>query len=83
MKSDEIVFEFLSKTIVVISQMRTYGANIMDQSVVEKVLRSLNPKYDHVVATIEESKDLSVFSFDELMRSLQAHEVRISRTHEK
>ncbi|KAJ8616030.1 hypothetical protein MRB53_035402 [Persea americana] len=83
MKNDENISEFLSKTTAVVSQMRTYGAKIDDQTIVEKVLRSLNSKFDHVVAAIEESKDLSIFSFDELMGSLQVHEVRINRGVEK
>ncbi|KAJ0095705.1 hypothetical protein Patl1_15015 [Pistacia atlantica] len=66
-----------------ISQMQSYGETISDQTVVTKVLRSLTPKFDHVVVAIEESKDLSVFSFDELMRTLQAHESRINRSLEK
>jgi hypothetical protein len=41
-----------------------------------KVLRSLAPKFDHVVIVIEESKDLSTYSFDELMGSLQTHETK-------
>ncbi|GKA12410.1 retrovirus-related pol polyprotein from transposon TNT 1-94 [Tanacetum coccineum] len=65
------------------SQMRSNGDSITDETVVAKVLRSLTPKFDHVVAAIEESKDLSIFSFDELMGSLQAHEVRINRTFAK
>lgn len=67
----------------VVSQMHTYGATIDDQMIVEKVLRSLTSMFDHVVTTIEELKDLSVFSFDELMGSLQAHEVHINKTLEK
>lgn len=63
--------------------MRTYGAIVTNQIIVEKVLRSLNSKFYHVVAAIEESKDLSIFTFDELMGSLQAYEVRINRSLEE
>lgn len=63
----------------IVSQMRSYGENITNETIVAKVLRSLPPKFDHVVAAIEESKDLSIFSFDELMGSLQAHETRINK----
>lgn len=58
--------------------MRTFDAKIDDQKTVEKLLRSLNSKYNYVI-TIEESKDLSAFSFDELMGSLQVYDVRINR----
>ncbi|KAL6315597.1 hypothetical protein AAG906_002769 [Vitis piasezkii] len=34
--------------------MRSYGEDILDQTVVAKVLRSLTPKFDHVVAAIED-----------------------------
>ena len=74
---------FLSRVAAIVNQMRSYGEDILDQTVVAKVLRSLTPKFDHVVAAIEESKDLSTYSFDELMGSLQSHEVRLSRTEEK
>nr|GEW34838.1 retrovirus-related Pol polyprotein from transposon TNT 1-94 [Tanacetum cinerariifolium] len=48
--------------------------------VVAKVLRSLSCKFDHIVATIKESKDLFTFSFDELMGSLEDHEAGINRS---
>ncbi|KZV18661.1 hypothetical protein F511_40615 [Dorcoceras hygrometricum] len=63
--------------------MKSYGENINDGTVVAKILRSLTPRFDHVVAAIEESKDLSVFTVDELMGSLQAHEDRLNRSQEK
>lgn len=34
--------------------------------IVENVLRSLTPKFDHIVAAIKELEDTSVYSFDEL-----------------
>ncbi|KAA0045239.1 putative gag-pol polyprotein, identical [Cucumis melo var. makuwa] len=63
--------------------MQTYGETIKDQTIVEKVLRSLTPKFDHVVVAIEESKNLSTFTFIELMGSLEAHESRINRSMER
>ncbi|KAA8523955.1 hypothetical protein F0562_010614 [Nyssa sinensis] len=83
MKSGESIADFLSRVTTIVSQMRSYDEKISDETVVAKVLRSLTPNFDHVVSAIEESKDLSVFSFDELMGSLQAHETRINQSLEK
>ncbi|GJS07424.1 hypothetical protein Tco_0364220 [Tanacetum coccineum] len=83
MKNNESAQEYLAKISSIVSQMRSYGDSIIDEVIVAKVLRSLAPKFDHVVAAIEELKVLSTFSFDELMGSLQAHEVRINRSFAK
>ncbi|XP_075076448.1 uncharacterized protein LOC142163093 [Nicotiana tabacum] len=83
MKNNESVQDFLSRVTGIVSQMKSYGEEVSDETVVAKVLRSLPPKFEHVVAAIEESKDLSVFSFDELMGSLQSHESQINKSIEK
>ena len=83
MKSKEPVQEYLSRVSVMVNHMRTYGESLNDEIVVSKVLRSLTSNFDHVVAATEESKDLSQYSFDELMVSLLAHEVRINRPSDK
>ncbi|XP_052172110.1 uncharacterized protein LOC127788030 [Diospyros lotus] len=68
-KNGQSIAEFLSRAMAIVSQMRSYGEQILDETVVGKVLRSLTPKFDHVV--------------DELMGSLQVHESRINRSLEK
>ncbi|XP_039065065.1 uncharacterized protein LOC120210382 [Hibiscus syriacus] len=83
MKGGEPVQDFLSRVAEIVNKMRSYGENINDQTIVAKILRSLTPKFDHVVAAIEESKDLETFTFDELMGSLQPHEARFNITEEK
>ena len=55
------------------------ASHLSEQKVVEKILRSLSKKYDHVVVAIEESKDFSVLTFDELQGSLFSHEDRMKR----
>ena len=44
------------------------------------MLRSLPNKFDSRVATIEESKDHSLLSIDELIFSLLSHEKRLNRS---
>ena len=79
MKVKEPVQAYLSRVSSIVSQMKSYGETVSDHVVVSKVLRSLTSEFDHVVAAIEESKDLTTYCFDELMGSLLAHEVRINR----
>ena len=83
MTNGESIADFLSRSMAIVSQMRTYGEKISNETIVAKVLRSLTPKFDHVVTAIEEAKDLSILSIDELMSSLQAHEARINRALER
>ncbi|KAJ4820349.1 polyprotein [Rhynchospora pubera] len=83
MKQGESVQQFLTRVSSIVNQIRGCGEDLSEATVVMKVLRSLTTKFDHVVAAIEESKDLSTYSFDELMGSLQAHEVRLLRSEEK
>ena len=83
MQEKESVQDFLSRVSAIVNHMKSYGEDVSTKTVVCKVLRSLTPRFDHVVAIIEESKDLSTCTFDELMSSLLAHEVRLNKSHEK
>jgi hypothetical protein len=60
-----------------VNQMRRNGEALTDARITEKILRSLDPKFDFVVVTIEESKEVDKLIVDELMSSLQAHEQKI------
>ena len=74
MKESETVQEFFSKVLAIINQIRRYRDNINDQKIVQKILRSLSIKFEHVVTAIKEAKDLSKLTLDELCGSLEAHE---------
>ena len=66
MKESETITYYTTKVLVVVHQMKRLGETIQDVRVVEKILRSLNPKFNHVVVAIEESKDLEAMTIDEL-----------------
>ncbi|TYK00496.1 TMV resistance protein N-like [Cucumis melo var. makuwa] len=59
--------------------LRSNGEEVGDQRVVEKILRSMPRKFEHIVVAIEESKDLSTLSINSLMGSLQSHELRLKQ----
>lgn len=83
-KKTESMQSYLSQVSGIVNQMKSYGETIDNERVVAKVLRSLAREYNHVVTTIEESKDMTNYTFDELMCSLLAHhEVRINKDDEK
>ncbi|XP_047306292.1 uncharacterized protein LOC124909680 [Impatiens glandulifera] len=77
MEDREKVQDFSSRVSTIVNQIKSSGDEIKDKKVVEKVLRNLPQKFDHVVAAIEESKDLSKMTIYELTGSLLAHEQRI------
>lgn len=83
MKGNENVQPFISRMIIIVNQMKSYGDHISESTIVAKVLQSLTPLFDHVLMVIEESKDLTTLSVEELSGSLQAHEVRINRFVQK
>jgi len=57
--------------------MKNCGETLGDQVIVEKILRSLTPRFDHMVITIEE-RDLSTMKVDELQGIIEAHEQRLN-----
>ncbi|XP_073120811.1 uncharacterized protein [Henckelia pumila] len=79
MKDNKDIRTFISRVFEIINQIKSYGDTVEDKKIVEKFLRSLPQKFEHVVAAIEESKDLSKFTMVELMGSLEAHEKRMSK----
>ena len=80
MKDSESIKEFFSRVAEIVNQIRRYGDRIAEKKIVEKILRSLPPKFDHAAAAIEESKDLSKMSLFNLSGSLKSHEERIRKS---
>ncbi|KAL8116958.1 hypothetical protein AgCh_023220 [Apium graveolens] len=67
MKSSENIGEFVTRLKTVTNEIKRNEESLDDVRVMEKLLRSLIRKFDYVVTSIEESKDLSTISIDELV----------------
>ena len=80
MKESDNIDSFFTHVIGMVTQIRYHGETLEEISIVEKVLRSLPSRFDVIVTTIEETKDLSKFTVDELHASLMTHEQRLGRT---
>lgn len=66
MKVGESVLDFFSRTMTIANKMRINGEKMEDVTIMEKILRSMTPKFNYVVCSIDESKDIDSLSIDEL-----------------
>lgn len=79
MKDSDSVEQFSNCVMNVVNQIRMNGDEIIDQKVVEKILRSFPPKFDNIVVAIEESKDLTTLCIDEVFGSLYNRKDRLNK----
>jgi hypothetical protein len=76
MNEKEDVATYLLRVDEVVNAIRGLGEDLDESLVVQKVLRSLLLKYDAKVFSIEETRDLTKMTVDELHGTLMAHEMR-------
>ena len=62
----ETVNENFSCTLAIANKKKVNGEDKRNIAIVEKILRSITSKFDYVVCSIEESKDLDTLTIDEL-----------------
>ncbi|KAK0592572.1 hypothetical protein LWI29_021423 [Acer saccharum] len=79
MKSGEKVSDYFSRVMTVANRMRVHGERMVDVTIVEKILRSLTDKFNYIVCSIEESKDIDSLSIDELQSSLIVYEQKFHK----
>ena len=78
MEDDQKIAEYISKLINLVNQMKACGEAMTDQQIVEKIMRTLSPRFDFIVVAIQESKDVKTLKIEELQSSLEAHELMVS-----
>lgn len=66
MKEGESVTEYFPRVMLVANELRNLGEEMADSKVVEKILRTLHEKYNYIVCSIEESKDIDTLSIESI-----------------
>ncbi|GAU39634.1 hypothetical protein TSUD_397220 [Trifolium subterraneum] len=77
MKEDESVNDYFARTLAIANKMSAQGETMEHTTIVEKILRSMPPKFNYVVCSIEQSNDVTTLSIDELHSSLIVQEQRM------
>ncbi|CAL8156633.1 unnamed protein product [Prunus armeniaca] len=77
MKEGEGVDEYFARTLTIVNKMKIHGEKMDQVVIIEKILRSMTPKFDYVVCSVEESNNLDTLTIDELQSSLLVHEQRM------
>ena len=57
-ENNEKIADFFNRIITHTNAMKNCGEKISNQTIVEKILRTLNPKFDHIVVVIEDPRNL-------------------------
>ncbi|GJX93791.1 retrovirus-related pol polyprotein from transposon TNT 1-94 [Tanacetum coccineum] len=79
---DESIDSVFARFNTIITSLKALDEGYSSKNYVRKFFRALHPKWRAKVTTIEESKDLTSLSLDELIENLKVHEMVIKKDSE-
>ncbi|GKA43014.1 hypothetical protein Tco_0735674, partial [Tanacetum coccineum] len=79
---DESIDSAFARFNTIITSLKALDEGYSSKNYVRKFLRALHPKWRAKVTAIEESKDLTSLSLDELIGNLKVHEMIIKNDYE-
>ncbi|GJX11995.1 hypothetical protein Tco_0201854, partial [Tanacetum coccineum] len=79
---DEYINSDFARFNTIITSLKALDKGYSSKNYVRKFLRALHPKWRAKVTAIEESKDLTSLSLDELISNLKVHEMIIKKDSE-
>ena len=78
MKRTDKVSDFTDRFSRIVFELRQLGERLDDKDAVKKLLRSMPPRYDSMMLSLEKFGDLDSMSLVEAIGSLKIHEMRLS-----
>ncbi|KAM2001220.1 hypothetical protein EV1_008213 [Malus domestica] len=82
MSESESLAAYLARLFDLINQMRSYGEDLSNQRIVQKLLISLPKTYDSIASVIENTKDIDVIDTQDVVAILKGFELRLIRHEE-
>ncbi|GJZ84178.1 hypothetical protein Tco_0649517 [Tanacetum coccineum] len=76
---DESIDSAFARFNTIITSLKALDEGYSSKNYIRKFLRALHPKWRAKVTAIEELKDLTLLSLDELIRNLKVHEMIIKK----
>lgn len=76
MEPNESITQIYTCFTNIINSLKSLGRTFSNEDLVRKILHSLPTSWDPKIIVIEEDKDLSTLSLDELLESLLTHELK-------
>jgi len=84
MEEEKKIPDYISKLINVVNHMKACSETILDQQIVEKIMRNISPRFDFIVVAIQKLKHVKTLKIEEQQSSLEARELLVSeRSSEK
>ncbi|XP_068317255.1 uncharacterized protein [Pyrus communis] len=79
MNDNESLSVYIAKLFDLINQMRSYGEDLGNQRIIQKLLISLPKSYDSIAAVTEITKDLETMDAQDVVAILKGYEQRLDR----
>ncbi|KAL6210478.1 hypothetical protein ACLB2K_015710 [Fragaria x ananassa] len=77
MNETELQSDYCTRMTDLVNQMKTFAELIPEKRVVQKILMSLDRKYDSITSIIEETRDIDTLGVHDLMGTLKAFDQRL------
>ena len=82
MKNNESIFEMYARLTLITNDLKSLGKTYSEYELIRKILRSLTSVWHTKVTVIEEFRNLSNTTVDELIGSLMTYELKLKKTEE-
>ncbi|CAL9085553.1 unnamed protein product [Musa textilis] len=83
MKPSETIGDMYTRFTDVVNSLISLGKSFLSFDLINKILRSLPKSWNSKITHIQESKDLNVYSLEELIRSLMTYEMTLELDEHK